>query len=248
MSFVASQPEPARFDTLGNLPGGVGQYMRVVKDVCDYVCHNADANLAGVARTVAKERPVAPKSMESYLGTLGRTVIVRHIDDRITLTPLGKQIAQAPTCDERSRLMADALVQRCTGMAQLLALYDNEASNDLSLKDIQAGLGSRFSNWKEATNYKIRNYWLVELRCVVATRSRHNAITPLGRDVLHYNFPDTHALLAVETNADPIDDELDQTSIIDENEDMLDELHEASVASNNYRRLQEAVGVCFRFV
>src|SRR5258708_924520 len=204
MSFVASQPEPARFDTLGNLPGGVGQYMRVVKDVCDYVCHNADANVAGVARTVAKERPVAPKSMESYLGTLGRTVIVRHIDDRITLTPLGKQIAQAKSCDERARLMADALVQRCKGMAQLLALYESEAPKDLSLKEIQVGLGSRFSNWQDATNFKIRNLWLVELKCVAATRSHRNAITPHGRDVLHRNFPDMHPLPAVGPDIDQI--------------------------------------------
>src|SRR5262245_32025095 len=123
-------------DTLASLPGGVGNYMRVVEDVCDYVAKHADATTFDVARTVAKERALAPKSMEGYLGMLGRTVVERRPDDSVSLTALGRKIAGAPSVYQRARLMADALILRCPGVAEVLALYEQNAPRSLALKDI----------------------------------------------------------------------------------------------------------------
>jgi len=139
------------FDALGSLPGGSINYLTLIEEVLRDLHSRTQPTIVDVERALSKDRVIASRSMEDYLQLLQRmSLLVRHHDESVTLTPLALALLQADSAEERARLMVEMLLRHCGGMVEVLALYEN-APRALALNDVQAALLTYFPNWKLAT-------------------------------------------------------------------------------------------------
>src|SRR5258708_5148798 len=163
MPKLPELPEPAEndprdFDTLGSLPGGHANYLDVIQHVLRDLNSRAQPTASDAIRALAADLELAPRSLEDYLQLLQRMGLLAHkTNGLVILTPLAHSLLKAATFEEQARLIAEYLLQHCTGMTDVLVLY-NAATRPLTLRGVASALATVYPRWNDPTVYKTRNF------------------------------------------------------------------------------------------